>query len=81
MKEFLLICGGIAAFLYLFFLMDRLDHYLCEYKGEKAGSQSNKELKIAVENLEAGGALTYFLKNFSEKYDNYTIKLYYNEKS
>lgn len=53
--------------------MDRLDHYLCEYKGEKADSQTNKELKIAVENLEAGGALTCFLKNFSEKYDNYTI--------
>lgn len=80
MKEFLLICGGIAVFLYLFLLMDRLDHYLCEYKGEKTDSQTNKELKIAVENLEAGGALTCFLKNFSEKYDNYTIKLYYNEK-
>lgn len=79
MKEFLLICGGIAVFLYLFLLMDRLDHYLCEYKGERLDSQTNKELKIAVENLEAG-ALTCFLKNFSEKYDNYTIKLYYNEK-
>lgn len=80
MKEFLLICGGIAVFLYLFLLMDRLDHYLCEYKGEKTDSQTNKELKIAVENLEACGALTCFLKNFSEKYDNYNIKLYYNEK-
>lgn len=80
MKGFLLICGGIAVFLYLFLLMDRLDHYLCEYKGKKTDSQMNKELKIAVENLEAGGALTCFLKNFSEKYDNYTIKLYYNEK-
>ena len=48
MKEFLLICGGIAVFLYLFLLMDRLDHYLCEYKGEKTDSQTNKELMLSV---------------------------------
>lgn len=67
MKEFLLICGGIAVFLYLFLLMDRLDHYLCEYKGEKTDSQTNKELKIAVENLEAGGAAYMFSQELFRK--------------
>lgn len=80
MKEFLLICGGIVPFLYLFFLMNRLDRYLYEYKREKSVGRKNKELRIAFENLDVGGAFTCFLKNFSEKYDDYMIKLYYNEK-
>lgn len=81
MKEVLLVCGAILPLIYLFFVMDRLDHDIWESRHQATKTQREDQLRIAFENLEAGTAMANFLKDFSEKHTHYHIQLYYNERS
>lgn len=81
MKEVLLVCGAILPLIYLFFVMDKLDHYIWAGRQQAIKTQEEDQLRITSENLEAGTAMANFLEDFSEKHTHYHIQLYYNERT
>ena len=75
MKDFVLLIVVLAAFIYGYFLMEKLDKFLKENQSQKLISDS--KLRIGFETPAIIDSIADLLEQFSSEYPNYELNLFY----
>ena len=79
MKDFVLLIVVLAAFIYGYFLMEKLDKFLKENQSQKLISDS--KLRIGFETPAIIDSIADLLEQFSSEYPNYELDLFYGSVS
>ena len=79
MKDFVLLIVVLAAFIYGYFLMEKLDKFLKENQSQKLISDS--KLRIGFETPAIIDSIADLLEQFSSEYPNYELNLFYGSVS
>ena len=79
MKDFVLLIVVLAAFIYGYFLMEKLDKFLKENQSQKLISDSN--LRIGFETPAIIDSIADLLEQFSSEYPDYELNLFYGSVS
>ena len=79
MKDFVLLIVVLAAFIYGYFLMGKLDKFLEENESQKHISGS--KLRIGFETPALIDSIADLLEQFSSEYPNYELNLFYGSVS
>ena len=79
MKDFVLLIVVLLAFIYGYFLMEKLDKFLKENQSQKLISDSN--LRIGFETPAIIDSIADLLEQFSSEYPNYELNLFYGSVS
>ena len=79
MKDFVLLIVVLAAFIYGYFLMGKLDKFLEENESQKLISGS--KLRIGFETPALIDSIADLLEQFSSEYPNYELNLFYGSVS
>lgn len=79
MKDFVLLIVVLAAFIYGYFLMEKLDKFLKENQSQKFISDS--KLRIGFETPAIIDSIADLLEQFSSEYPNYELNLFYGSVS
>ena len=79
MKDFVLLIVVLVAFIYGYFLMEKLDKFLKENQSQKLISDS--KLRIGFETPAIIDSIADLLKQFSSEYPNYELNLFYGSVS
>lgn len=79
MKDFVLLIVVLAAFVYGYFLMGKLDKFLEENESQKLISGS--KLRIGFETPALIDSIADLLEQFSSEYPNYELNLFYGSVS
>ena len=79
MKDFILLIVVLVAFIYGYFLMEKLDKFLKENQSQKLISDS--KLRIGFETPAIIDSIADLLEQFSSEYPNYELDLFYGSVS
>ena len=79
MKDFVLLIVVLVAFIYGYFLMEKLDKFLKENQSQKLISDS--KLRIGFETPAIIDSIADLLEQFSSEYPNYELNLFYGSVS
>ena len=79
MKDFVLLIVVLAAFIYGYFLMEKLDKFLKENQSQKLISDS--KLRIGFETPAIIDSIADLLEQFSSEYPDYELNLFYGSVS
>lgn len=79
MKDFVLLIVVLVAFIYGYFLMEKLDKFLKENQSQKLISDSN--LRIGFETPAIIDSIADLLEQFSSEYPDYELNLFYGSVS
>ena len=79
MKDFVLLIVVLAAFIYGYFLMEKLDKFLKGNQSQKLISDS--KLRIGFETPAIIDSIADLLEQFSSEYPNYELDLFYGSVS
>ena len=79
MKDFVLLIVVLVAFIYGYFLMEKLDKFLEENQSQKLISDS--KLRIGFETPAIIDSIADLLEQFSSEYPNYELNLFYGSVS
>ena len=79
MKDFVLLIVVLAAFIYGYFIMEKLDKFLEENQSQKLVSGS--KLRIGFETPVIIDSIADLLEQFSSEYPNYELNLFYGSVS
>ena len=79
MKDFALLIVVLVAFIYGYFLMEKLDRFLEENQSQKLISGS--KLRIGFETPAIIDSIADLLEQFSSEYPNYELNLFYGSVS
>ena len=79
MKDFALLIVVLVAFIYGYFLMEKLDKFLEENQSQKLISGS--KLRIGFETPAIIDSIADLLEQFSSEYPNYELNMFYGSVS
>ena len=79
MKDFVLLIVVLVAFIYGYFLMEKLDKFLKENQSQKLISDS--KLRIGFETPAIIDSIADLLEQFSSEYPNYELNMFYGSVS
>ena len=79
MKDFVLLIVVLAAFIYGYFIMEKLDKFLEENQSQKLISDS--KLRIGFETPAIIDSIADLLEQFSSEYPDYELNLFYGSAS
>ena len=79
MKDFVLLIVVLAAFIYGYFIMEKLDKFLEENQSQKLISDS--KLRIGFETPAIIDSIADLLEQFSSEYPNYELNMFYGSVS
>lgn len=79
MKDLVLLIVVLTAFIYGYFLMEKLDKFLKENQSQKLISDS--KLRIGFETPAIIDSIADLLEQFSSEYPNYELDLFYGSVS